>query len=311
MLMGSSYGMEIPVNNPPSIGCMRREDILTTLAIPADVKKDIDELLKTNPTIQERCNITSNVVQEYSLQAIEYADSQRGERTMISPSKKYRIWLPTIMNHTRSNLSSLGYDPFHAPQIEDPAIIKEALDFELTIQNLTRAVAYHLLAQFNRDKETVRTLKSYIYPLDASKPLGDRFYLPVEEVMPPEYTFLFALTPDQKSDFLKNVDLIGFQEAIQYISFAYPDEAHIAVNLKDYTLMLYDLESPNNEGFDSKEKKAFKGKSLFGNLAAAQFNIDNWYDGGRRTFEKILTKNCPDRVDEWNELYKPKESTIK
>ncbi len=317
----STLAMENPPKDiyPPSIGHMRLEDVKAELALPADVEKDIDVVLIQR--IKDTYKFSSDSLKLCALYSLkEMADEDKrlwknfdSRRIPISATKKYKTWLPSLVHLVASNLSSLGYDPYTAPERSNPEVIEKAFAFEPTIQNITRGIAQRLLAKFNKDKkEPVRALASWLYPLDSSKPLDDRYYLPIEEAIPVGYKFLPYLNEEERTDFFANFDLTGFKEAIHYISFAFPDEYHMVVNPADYSVILPDTESPNNEGLGDHKKY---GKAILGtdakDLEKAHFNIDNWYDGGRRTFETVLKKYCPQRIDEWNKLYEKKESSIK
>lgn len=313
----TSHGMEIEKTSlyPATIGHMSAEEAFQE-PIPADVKKDVEALLtkyqSVGITIEKEYELSSNIVTEYTLKACDQKEKDTLERynlnipALVTPSDRHIIWLPSLGNQVRSNLSSLGYDPYISPERNDPEVIKRALNYQPTFQNLTRVVAQRLLERLN--SKLVKPMKSWVFPIyTAKKPFDDRFGIPVYEAPSAEYKLPEQLTEEQADKFFKTLNFVELQKAIKYISFAFPDKHNLFINPKDGTIKII-AQSPNNEGYgpNSRYGKAMMEETEK-SLSKALHNIDNPWDGQRSTFEGVLKEFYPQRVQEWNDLYTSKK----
>ena len=196
----------------------------------------------------------------------------------------------------KNRISSMGYDPY---QRNFPAY--PGADYQgPVIHHCTIAIAQHLLKKSGSKK--VVALPSWLYHLqDRPDELSDENYLLVHAKIPAAFKAFKNLTSEEKKDFIRD-NLADFYTAIRYIHYAFPDENNLFVNPDDNTFMLPIPLSPDNEGLG---KYAKYGKAILGqDCNKAKHNIRNWYDGGHRIFEDIVSKYGEyDDIKKWQECY--------
>ena len=209
------------------------------------------------------------------------------------------IKIAGIPSRISSMISSLGYDPYTIKWWTRDDLINRATNKTIpTQQHITRAATQQLLAQVKIDGIT--PIATYLYHLEGRPTdCDDRNYIIVQEKLS-GFSRLASLSPENKKEALEKMNLKELYTALKYANLWNMSENNLWLN-KTFDIAYPDGEKPNNEGHGVHAR--WKVAILGHDLEKAKFNIRNWFDGGHRSFEKILQRYLPERVEEWMKLY--------
>lgn len=298
---------------PADIGYMPVEKVLEeTTDMPPDMKEEADQFFKAHPEIvQEWCTIpTKDSKSKYAamiLKAHELGNmSTHNIALYTSNNKSVVAKIAGWDSRIRSNISSLGYDPYTFQKDrkdEVASIYEQANKFHPTMQHITYAIGQTLLQKFNEKSNTVQSLPTYLFHLpEQPTDLGDSHWVAIQKAIPTGYIQFTSLTLQEKKEFLSELDLSEFYATIKYLHYAFPSEDNLWVNTNEGKIILPDLESPNNEGLgvDAKYRKTILGQDRVG-LPKVKHNISVGHD----VFAKILQSyGMEQESKEWTKLYK-------
>ena len=314
---------------PPSIGYVKlgrfygaekkgRHPMAAELELlPAEYVESVNKLIKGNPGLLELCKLKKHLnIGDYkdeirrrkeSIEKVEgFEDNSYGY--VFAVNKTLYVKIADYVHRLRNRLSSKGKDPYNTPLT--PEIIEQATEKDDVIQHVTTPAFQALIKK--RKSNIIQAVRTWLLPIENQSSnyppdITDSANLIVQEKLDLQWKSFKDLTPDEKGKALEELPLDTFYADAKFVGIWTFSEEDTFYNAETKRFAFPNLQSPNNEGNGMADYscQVWKRKVIFGqDWQKADWNWRNPYDGGHRSFELLLKKYCPTRVEQWRNLYK-------